>query len=910
MKTIRGNDNRHGRANRCAVEPRVSRLYNLPGFMRISFNPYGILTMPVSPDRRWLCLFVLLVSCAGAPLWAADHADLLKKVKAPDAFSTTIFAAPPEITYPTCITSTPDGTVFIGIDPDGSLGKRKGFGKVVRAVDTDHDGVADDFKTFCKVDHPRGLIYDNSGGIGRLWVLHPPHLTLYIDTDNDGIADADRRLVSGISTIYNEKRGADHTTNGIRMGIDGWIYIAVGDFGFAGAVGLDDTELTLLGGGIARVRPDGTRLQMYATGLRNIYDVAIDPYLNIFTRDNTNDGGGWNLRTSHIVQSGDYGYPRLFTNFTQEIIPALKDHGGGSGCGAMYLHAPGLLPAPYDNAALTCDWGTSKVYVHTPKPVGPSFTEDQDVFVSIPRPTDIDADATGQVFISSWNNGKFSYSGDNVGFIARLVSKDWKHQPAVDLSKLSVQDLIQQLASPSDSARLAAQREVFHRDVALIETPLVALATDDEAELYARIAAIFTLKQALGVRANAVLAKLASDPAVREWALRALTDRKDQLDGVTAIPFVAGLTDSNPRIRVAAAVGLGRLGSASVAPALLAAAKPVKIESNATATPDAYLPHVAVKALVALDAADACLAAIGSPQQPQALWALRYLHTDTAVDGLIARLATADTATKRELLDVLVRLYHREADYDGKWWWGTRPDRTGPYYKRVTWDRSERIAAAITKAAASADADTRKRLAASLDKHKVKIKGLDLKGPAVALKPDNNEPTVDVTKIAQQGKNAKKGVGAMGIEDVMIAIGKTKGNVKLGEKLFAKQGCIACHTTKEGQPLKGPYLGLIGSQYKRDELARSILRPAEVIAQGFSTVSVTTKKGGAYVGFVSREAADSIDIRDIAGKVTTIKTADIATRTELPISMMPPGLANALSPEEFASLLAYLESLK
>lgn len=859
-----------------------------------------------SPDRRCLCLLALLVYCVGTPLLRADHADLLKKVKAPEAFQTTIFAAPPDITYPTCITSTPDGTVFIGIDPDGSLGKRKGFGKVVRAIDTDHDGVADEFVEFCKVDHPRGLIFDTN----KLWVLHPPHLTLYEDTDGDGKSDKETRLVSDISTIYNEKRGADHTTNGIRMGIDGWIYIAVGDFGFANATGTDGRKVTHLGGGIARVRPDGSRLEMYATGLRNIYDVAIDPYLNMFTRDNTNDGGGWNLRTSHIVQTGDYGYPRYFTNFTDEIIPALKDHGGGSGCGAMFLHAPGLLPAPYDNAVLTCDWGTSKVYIHTPLPAGPSFTENQEVFVSLPRPTDIDADATGQIFISSWNNGKFAYSGDNVGFIARLTPKNWKHTPAIDLTKLSEQELIQRLGSPSDNARLAAQREALRRNVALIETPLVALAAHNEAALYTRIAAIFTLKQALGARANAVLTKIASDPTVREWALRALTDRKDQLDGVTPIPFIAGLTDSNPRVRVAAAVGLGRLGSAAVAPALLTAAEPVEIKSNATATPDAYLPHVAVKSLVALDAADACLAAIGTTNQPQALWAMRYMHTDKAVDGVIGRLDTSDTATKRELLDVLVRLYHREADYDGKWWWGTRPDRTGPYYKRVTWGASERIAAAILKTAASADADTRQRLAASLDKHKVKIKGLDLTGPAVAVKPGDNEPTVDVTKIAEQGKNAKKGIGTMGLEDVMIAIAKTKGDVKLGEKLFAKQGCVACHTTKEGQALKGPHLGLIGSQYKRDELARSILRPAEIIAQGFSTVSVTTKKGGAYVGFVSREAADSIDVRDIAGKVTTIKTADIAARTELPISMMPPGLANALSPEEFASLLAFLESLK
>jgi hypothetical protein len=41
------------------------------------------------------------------------------------------------------------------------------------------------------------------------------------------------------------------------MGIDGWIYVAVGDFGFRDAVDRDGKKLTMHGGGIVRVRPDG-----------------------------------------------------------------------------------------------------------------------------------------------------------------------------------------------------------------------------------------------------------------------------------------------------------------------------------------------------------------------------------------------------------------------------------------------------------------------------------------------------------------------------------------------------------------------------------------------------------------------------------------------------------------------------
>src|SRR3546814_16784172 len=106
-------------------------------------------------------------------------------------------------------------------------------------------------------------------------------------------------------TLFRSERSTDHATNVILLGIDGWIYIAVRDFGFHNATDRDGTRLTMLGCGILRVRPDGTEMEIYTHGTRNIYDVAIDPYLNIITRDNINESGGWNIRFSHQVPAGE-----------------------------------------------------------------------------------------------------------------------------------------------------------------------------------------------------------------------------------------------------------------------------------------------------------------------------------------------------------------------------------------------------------------------------------------------------------------------------------------------------------------------------------------------------------------------------------------------------------------------------
>jgi putative heme-binding domain-containing protein len=105
-------------------------------------------------------------------------------------------------------------------------------------------------------------------------------------------------------------------------------------------------------------------------------------------------------------------------------------------------------------------------------------------------------------------------------------------------------------------------------------------------------------------------------------------------------------------------------------------------------------------------------------------------------------------------------------------------------------------------------------------------------------------------------------------------------------------------------------MGHVGSVLSRDQIAESILKPDASISQGFATVLVNTKSGGAVMGFVVGESADKLELRDIAGQSHTVAAADIANRHELPNSMMPPGLANALSLEDFASLVTYLEEMK
>ena len=158
-------------------------------------------------------------------------------------------------------------------------------------------------------------------------------------------------------------------------------------------------------------------------------------------------------------------------------------------------------------------------------------------------------------------------------------------------------------------------------------------------------------------------------------------------------------------------------------------------------------------------------------------------------------------------------------------------------------------------------------------------------------------------------KDAGPLIGTLKIPDVVAQVVKTKGDVALGEQLFTRQTCVACHTTSQDQAQKGPYLGNIAQTYKRPDLAENILDPNKTIAQGFATNVFTLKDGTVNVGFVVREGADKVTVRNVAAHEATYDVKEIAKRETLPTSVMPPGLVNNLTVREFASLLDYLEAL-
>jgi putative membrane-bound dehydrogenase-like protein len=665
----------------------------------------------------------------------AAAAEILAGVKAPPGFRVSVFAAPPIVNYPTCVTATLTGELYVCVDRNSSLQTDPEMGSILRLVDRDKDGRADEYTVFVRIDSPRGAVFDGD----TLYVTHPPFVSALRDTNGDGISDETRTLVRGLG-FGLDFRGADHTTNGLEFGPDGWLYVAVGDYGFVKAVGADGRELQLRGGGNVRVRPDGTELEIYAVGTRNDYDVAIDPFLNLFARGNTNDGGGWDIRLNHFVAGGNFGYPSLFRNFGDEVLQPLADYGGGSGAGMLFVQDPGL-PAEYGNTLYSVDWGTNTIYRHPLTAKGATFTAGQEIFTTLPRPTDLAIDGASRLYAASWRGGQYRYGGEQIGFIAQLTATAGKASEPPDLKAATDARLVEVLVSGNQVHRRFAQHEILRRGRSPERVSLVERQLAGRAELAGRVAAIYTLKQLAGQDATAALLAAAGDPALRRHALRALADRRTELAGVSAETFVRALKDPDPTVQLQAITGLKRLGTVEAAGAIL----------PLTTSADAVVSHVAIDALVSLAAIQPSLAVVatGSPAQARAaLRVLQRLHTVPTVSGLIELLPRIkDGETRAHALQALARLYHRDGVWRGTLpeWWGTRPDTTGPYYDPVAWDQSPRILPvlrqAILQAPTTAPAETT-RLLSDLTRNRVMPTGATEVISALHAARDTAQPTV------------------------------------------------------------------------------------------------------------------------------------------------------------------------
>jgi putative heme-binding domain-containing protein len=140
-------------------------------------------------------------------------------------------------------------------------------------------------------------------------------------------------------------------------------------------------------------------------------------------------------------------------------------------------------------------------------------------------------------------------------------------------------------------------------------------------------------------------------------------------------------------------------------------------------------------------------------------------------------------------------------------------------------------------------------------------------------------------------------------KDILTEDSIKKADAAKGRALFTKN-CASCHKMfGEGQAV-GPEL--TGSQRANlDYVLENVIDPSAVVPREYQIINFVLNHDRVVGGIVLRETKDAVTVRTV-NDTLTIPVADIVTRKQTPLSIMPEGLFDQMKPDEVRDLVAYL----
>ena len=745
---------------------------------------------------------------------------------AAEGWSLELVARSPRIRHPSVVCCAPDGRIFVGEDPidmEGPIDAR-----IDRVLCLHPDGRTTVFAD--GLGPVFGLLYLE----GKVYVQHVPTFSVFRDEDGVGKDRVD--LLEGTNPTPSAGNGLnDHIPANFHLGMDGYFYVAVGQ------KGITNRSFQMREGGILRMRPDATGLEVYAHGVRNIMDVAINSEEELFAYDNDDHTKTWKVKLLHLVDGGYYGFPYDFKPARPYTLGGIAEYKSGAPTGIL-AYTEDALPAEFRDNLILCDWGRRTVFRVRVVRDGATYrvAGQEDLIPPGPddfRPVGITTTPDGLGFyVTDWNFAAWKRKKDDAGRLYKLSWRGASHAtPKPDWYaaasrgekiETSPETLTKALTHPSRSVRIAAQRQLG------APKPCDYSLRDPSAASRLKAAA------ALG--------------------------RKGDRSAVS--PLLATLEDDDATVRYGAWTALHRLG---------------------TADPGAW--------------ADIC-AGLKS-EQPRVregtLYALREAYHLDVVTALAAFVGKAPDPLRLEAVRILGSLLRQPPPWDGRWW------RNGPYAfaeddpnvgpridRTIDWAGTPAALAALKKALNDESSTIRDAAQAAIEPPKLaSSKGTATKAKFIPQPGPSPDP--DLSPYA---------TFAMG----------TKGDAARGRVLFAdsKTACVRCHRVQGQGGDVGPDLAGIGTKYGRPSLIESVLYPSKQIAEGYAQTQVRMLDGRVVAGLVRSETTEELVLIDSDAKLNRLKKADIDVRRLSERSLMPDGVAAALRLQDFADLIAFLESLQ
>jgi putative membrane-bound dehydrogenase-like protein len=710
--------------------------------------------------------------------------------KVPDGFKAELVLQAPEIEAPTALCVAPNGDVYFAEDPMDMRGPpTKNIDKIwlLKGGDPKKKVLFAE-----KMWAVMGLEIVRD----KLYVVHAPYVSVFT-LDADGKATKREDLFSDLGPpVAGVPSFNDHIPSGIRMGMDGWLYVSIGDKGIPkmtrketdqGSVHVAEGRwrhskyghyISLEGGGVIRFRPDGSGLEVFASGTRNHLDVPLDEHDRIFVRDNTDDGLGWWTRLMYLPHGAFMGYPWAYTKHKDETLPMVRDFGGGAPCGG-FVYCDDGLPETYRGRVFHCEWGQGKVFAVKLAPDGAGFKfVDQITFmdpgreVKDFRPFTLRPTADGRGFyVTDWGYGGW-LTDKKVGRLWRVTYTKDDVKPALrGKDSDSVEELIRALDHPAHSERLRAQRELMARGknaARALELPVTGSLVRDKgekAELPPRALrhALWVLPIAGGKWVNSVERMTQHpDSGVRLEAVRVLESYGPRVNGIhppsgsgdaddswAALALALRIEhDADPQVRLHAALALKGWSDEYPLKALanekdplvrFALVRGMKQERIWSRLPDRFEQSPNFKDPSAMNTLIAALAE----------------EYDTSAVALLRQIgASQDAALRRSAVETLARVYKDRKPYPGTWW-GTQPAGRKPPAREVAWEGTPSVREAILAALKDTDAPVRKAAVTAL----VEMKDPETLDPIVKQFAAENDPATRVDLVRAASSLASQGAG-------------------------------------------------------------------------------------------------------------------------------------------------------
>ena len=364
--------------------------------------------------------------------------NALKGLQISDGLYASLFASEPMITNPTDMDIDVRGRVWIcegfnyrpELNPKDSV-KKEGD-QILILEDTDGDGIADTSKVFYQGNDVNAALGICVLG-NKVIVSCSPKVLIFTDTNGDDKADKKDVLFEGVGGEQH-----DHGIHAFTFGPDGKLYFNFGNAGDSildknGNIVKDPDDVAVNNHGepyrqgmVFRCDIDGSNLEVLGHNFRNIYEVAVDAFGDLWQSDNDDDGNR-GVRINYVMEHGNYGYTDEMTganwgeyriNMEDSIpyrhwhlndpgvVPNLLQTGAGAPTGIL-VYEGNLLPEVFHNQLIHSDALLNVVRSYPVEKSGAGYTAKieniaEGIYDKWFRPSDVGVAPDGSLFVADW----------------------------------------------------------------------------------------------------------------------------------------------------------------------------------------------------------------------------------------------------------------------------------------------------------------------------------------------------------------------------------------------------------------------------------------------------------------------------------------------------------------------------